>query len=83
MALAHFDWCFDRMCCQVGYIDNIPSFRLWWLIPVWILRCSVKWVGLFVTGLVGIYTAEDLWNKLGDLKMPFVCSFCGLPVYCT
>lgn len=33
---------------------------------------SVKWVGLFVTCLVGIYTAEDLWNKLGDLKMPFV-----------
>lgn len=34
--------------------------------------CSVKWVGLFVTTLVGLYTAEDLWNKLGDLKMPFV-----------
>lgn len=33
---------------------------------------SVKWVGLFVTCLVGLYTAEDLWNKFGDLKMPFV-----------
>ncbi|SCV67340.1 BQ2448_5986 [Microbotryum intermedium] len=32
---------------------------------------SVKWVGLFVTALVGIYTAEDLWNKLGDLRMPY------------
>ncbi|KAL8277538.1 hypothetical protein RQP46_010093 [Phenoliferia psychrophenolica] len=32
---------------------------------------SVKWVGLFVTCLVGLYTAEDLWNKLGDLKMSY------------
>ena len=31
--------------------------------------CSVKWVGLFCTALVGVYTAEDLWNKFGDLKM--------------
>ncbi|EXJ60552.1 dolichyl-phosphate-mannose-protein mannosyltransferase [Cladophialophora yegresii CBS 114405] len=34
--------------------------------------CSVKWVGLFATALVGLYTAEDLWNKFGDLKMPKV-----------
>ncbi|PGG97110.1 hypothetical protein AJ79_09338 [Helicocarpus griseus UAMH5409] len=32
--------------------------------------CSVKWVGFFVTALVGLYTAEDLWSKFGDLKMP-------------
>ncbi|EEH23167.2 hypothetical protein PABG_05378 [Paracoccidioides brasiliensis Pb03] len=34
--------------------------------------CSVKWVGFFVTAMVGLYTAEDLWNKFGDLKMPKV-----------
>jgi dolichyl-phosphate-mannose--protein O-mannosyl transferase len=36
--------------------------------------CSVKWVGLFATALVGAYTLEDLWDKFGDLKMPVVCS---------
>jgi len=33
--------------------------------------CSIKWVGLFVTLMVGAYTAEDLWHKFGDLDMPF------------
>jgi dolichyl-phosphate-mannose--protein O-mannosyl transferase len=34
--------------------------------------CSVKWVGLFVTTLVGLYTIEDLWNKFGDLNIVYV-----------
>ncbi|KAG9030784.1 Protein O-mannosyltransferase 2 [Tulasnella sp. JGI-2019a] len=47
----------------------------WW---VWLCMtgfsigcvCSVKWVGFFVTALVGAYTVEDLWERFGDLKMP-------------
>ena len=35
---------------------------------------SVKWVGLFCTALVGLYTAEDLWNKFGDLEIKKVRS---------
>ena len=35
--------------------------------------CSVKWVGLFCTAMVGFYTIEDLWNKFGDTKMDPVC----------
>ena len=37
----------------------------------------MKWVGLFVTFLVGAYTLEDLWEKFGDLKMPVVCASVG------
>jgi len=29
-------------------------------------------IGLFVTALVGVYTIEDLWDKFGDTRMPWV-----------
>lgn len=52
-----------------------PFSEKWWF---WLaftglsIGCvmSVKWVGLFVMALVGIYTIEDLWDKFGDLQMP-------------
>jgi hypothetical protein len=55
----------------------------WWLWLVftgWSIGCvcSIKWVGAFVTALVGIYTIEDLWDKFGDLRMPIVSLPCVL-----
>ena len=43
--------------------------------------CSVKWVGMFGTALVGIYTIEDLWHKFGDLRITKVCRVLDLK-YC-
>ena len=37
----------------------------------------MKWVGFFVTSLVGAYTLEDLWEKFGDLKMSLVRASVG------
>lgn len=31
--------------------------------------CSIKWVGLFVTAVVGIYTIVDLWAKFWDTRL--------------
>jgi dolichyl-phosphate-mannose-protein mannosyltransferase len=63
-------------CLSKFHNEQHESFSLdWW---IWLcvtglsIGCviSVKWVGFFVTALVGLYTIEDLWDKFGDLKMP-------------
>lgn len=68
---------FTTMLCYSKFhnLQNKSFSVEWW---TWIaltglsIGCvtSVKWVGLFVTALVGLYTIEDLWNKFGDYKMP-------------
>ncbi|KAF3162061.1 Protein O-mannosyltransferase 2, variant 2 [Orbilia oligospora] len=68
---------FTTMLCyaRLTALRNREFTGQWWL---WLILSglsigcvsSVKLVGLFVTALVGLYTAEDLWNKLADTKMP-------------
>ncbi|KAG0312777.1 Protein O-mannosyltransferase 2 [Dissophora globulifera] len=68
--------CFVVFCLAKFRNERHDAFSLdWWL---WLamtgvaigLVSSVKWVGLFVTALVGLYTIEDLWDLFGDLSMP-------------
>ncbi|EPS95451.1 hypothetical protein FOMPIDRAFT_71065 [Fomitopsis schrenkii] len=62
-------------CLAKFHNQQYQSFSFdWWL---WLamtgvsIGCvtSIKWVGMFVTALVGLYTIEDLWEKFGDLRM--------------
>ncbi|KAI0819094.1 glycosyltransferase family 39 protein [Irpex lacteus] len=53
------------------YQSFSPDWWLWLGMTGFSIGCvtSVKWVGMFVTALVGLYTIEDLWEKFGDLRM--------------
>ncbi|KAG0053551.1 Protein O-mannosyltransferase 2 [Gryganskiella cystojenkinii] len=68
--------CFVLFCLTKFKNEKHDPFSLdWWL---WLamtgvaigLVSSVKWVGLFVTALVGLYTIEELWDLFGDLSLP-------------
>ncbi|XP_020708098.2 protein O-mannosyl-transferase 2 [Athalia rosae] len=60
---------------RVGSLQHRPFTASWW---GWMaftgtsLACtiSVKFVGLFVVLLVGLYTVHELWRELGDLSKP-------------
>lgn len=56
--------------------DQAFSFSWWaWMAFTGIsLACtiSVKFVGLFVVLLVGLFTAWELWRELGNLDRPVV-----------
>ncbi|KAK9471426.1 Dolichyl-phosphate-mannose--protein mannosyltransferase-like protein 2 [Dipodascopsis tothii] len=56
-------------------VQHAPFSTRWWVYLTFTgvsVGCvtSVKWVGMFATALVGIYTIHDLWNKFADTKMP-------------
>lgn len=65
---------------RIGSLHNEPFTLKWWgwlLFTGISLACtiSVKFVGLFVVLLVGLYTAFELWRELGDLTKPIVSLF--------
>lgn len=70
VALARGNRAVHRLCRKVCPPNDLKHNSL-----ASLLTCannSVKWIGLFVTALVGLYTIEDLWNKFGDLRMSWV-----------
>ncbi|KYN26969.1 Protein O-mannosyl-transferase 2 [Trachymyrmex cornetzi] len=70
-----FMMCATWGMARVASFRDRPFTRSWWL---WLsftgasLTCtiSVKFVGLFVVLLVGLYTVYELWRELGDLSKP-------------
>lgn len=61
--------------CRFRTLENEPFSTRWW---IWLSMTgamlagsiSVKFVGLFVVLLVGIFTIGQLWDILGDMNKP-------------
>lgn len=72
-----FMMCATWGMARVGSLQNVPFTKSWWGWLIFTgasLACtiSVKFVGLFVVLLVGIFTIHELWRELGDLSKPVV-----------
>ncbi|XP_043272755.1 protein O-mannosyl-transferase 2 [Venturia canescens] len=70
-----FMMCATWGMAKVGSLQNEPFTKRWWSWLIFTgasLACtiSVKFVGLFVVLLVGIFTVYELWRELGDLSKP-------------
>jgi dolichyl-phosphate-mannose-protein mannosyltransferase len=72
---------FTTMYCMVRFHNErhdpfSPEWGLWLMMTGLSIGCvcSVKWVGVFGTALVGLYTIEDLWNKFGNARVSKVWS---------
>ncbi|KAF9581280.1 Protein O-mannosyltransferase 2 [Lunasporangiospora selenospora] len=68
--------CLVVLCMTRFRNERHDPFSLdWWLwlaltgVSIGIVS-SIKWVGLFVTALVGLLTVEELWDLFGDLSIP-------------
>ncbi|KAJ8674354.1 hypothetical protein QAD02_005616 [Eretmocerus hayati] len=72
-----FMMCATYGMTRVGSLQNQPFSFSWW---AWLtftgvsLACtiSVKFVGLFVVLLVGLYTIYELWREMGNLDQPIL-----------
>lgn len=62
----------SKVTCRGGSYS--ARWWLWLIFTGTMLSCtiSVKFVGLFVVLLVGLHTASELWQILGDLEQPIV-----------
>ncbi|KMQ92342.1 protein o-mannosyl-transferase 2 [Lasius niger] len=75
-----FMMCATWGMARVASLRDRPFTRSWWS---WLsftgasLACtiSVKFVGLFVVLLVGLYTVYELWRELGDLSRPVITTY--------